>query len=299
MQMAHPNLPDFDYIRPDNLVEASQFLANHAGEARVFMGGTDTFVRMRDGAWNVKYLVDGKALEGTNQIQFDPAEGLTIGAAVNMNRVIVSPDVKNHYPLLAEAAHTVASYQLRTRATIVGNLCNASPAGDTTGACIAFGGTLQVHGLDGFRMEPLSAFFKGPGKTGLRLGDIVTAVKFPPPQKDSVGKYIKLGRNSIGDLAIVGTTVLGYPDNSSVSGYRFRIVLLSVAPVPLVSVHAEAILANKPVTLKAIEEAAQAAMDDCSPIDDIRGSARYRKYMVRNLTQKALLEVWQQINKAN
>jgi carbon-monoxide dehydrogenase medium subunit len=262
------------------------------------MGGTDTFVRMRDGAWKEKYLVDVKTLEGTNQIQFDPAEGLTIGAAVNMNRVIASPDVKNCYPLLAEAAHSVASYQLRTRATIVGNICNASPAGDTTGACIALGGVLKVHSLDGFRMELLSTFFKGPGKTGLHPGDIVTAIKFPPPQKDAVGKYLKLGRNAIGDLAIVGVTVLGYPDDSTASGYHFRIVLASVAPVPLVSIHAEAVLADKPVTPKAIEEAAQAAMDDCSPIDDIRGSARYRKYMVRNLTQKALLEVWQQLSKA-
>jgi carbon-monoxide dehydrogenase medium subunit len=298
MQMAHPSLPEFDYIRPSSLVEASQFLASHEGEARIFMGGTDMFVRMRDGAWTAKYLVDIKTLEGTNQIQFDPAEGLTIGAAVNMNRVIASPEVNNFYPLLAQAAHSVASYQLRTRATIVGNICNASPAGDTTGTCIALGGVLQIHGLDGFRMEPLSTFFKGPGKTSLRPGDVVTAIKFPLPQKDAVGKYLKLGRNVIGDLAIVGVTVLGYPDKSTSSGYHFKIVLASVAPVPLVSAHAEAVLADKPITPQTIEEAAQAAMDDCSPIDDIRGSARYRKHMVRNLTQKALLEVWQQLSKA-
>ena len=131
MITAHPGLPEFDYIKPTTLEEASTFLAQHTGEARAFIGGTDTFVRMRDGAWQDKYLVDVKGLPGMNDLKFDPAKGLTVGAAVNMNRLIASPEVNAHYPVLAEAAHTVASYQLRTRATIAGNICNASPAGDT------------------------------------------------------------------------------------------------------------------------------------------------------------------------
>jgi carbon-monoxide dehydrogenase medium subunit len=294
--MAHPGLPEFDYIRPGSLMEASQFLASHPGEARVFIGGTDTFVRMRDGAWKSRYLVDIKGLEGTNQIHYTPAEGLIIGAAVNMNRVSTFPDVKECYPLLAEAAHSVASYQLRNRATIIGNICNASPAGDTIGACIVLDGVLQVHGLSGFRIEPLSTFFKGPGKTVLQTGDIVTAIRFPNPPGGAVGKYTKLGRNAIGDLSIVGVTVYGYPDRTTKSGYRFRITLASVAPVPLVAAAAEAVLAEKPVSETTIEEAANAAMDGCTPIDDVRGGARYRKHMVRNLTKNALLEVWQKLS---
>jgi len=136
---AHPELPEFDYIRPASLMEASQFLAEHAGEARPMLGGTDIFVRMRDGFWHEKYLVDVKHLDGSGDIRFDPVAGLTIGAGVNMNRVIASPQVKQHYPLLAEACRSVASYQLRTRATIVGKICNASPAGDTIGACLLLG----------------------------------------------------------------------------------------------------------------------------------------------------------------
>jgi carbon-monoxide dehydrogenase medium subunit len=136
MLTPHPGLPEFDYIKPTTLEEASTFLAQHAGEARAFSGGTDTFVRMRDGAWQDKYLVDVKGLPGMNDLKFDPAKRLTVGAAVNMNRLIASPEVNEHYPVLAEAAHTVASYQLRTRTTITGNICNASPAGDTIGACL-------------------------------------------------------------------------------------------------------------------------------------------------------------------
>ncbi len=97
---AHPELPEFDYIRPATLFEASQFLAEHAGHARPLCGGTDIFVRMRDGFWHDQYLVDIKNLDGTHEIRFDPQEGLTIGAGVNMNRVMAHPQVQEHYDLL-------------------------------------------------------------------------------------------------------------------------------------------------------------------------------------------------------
>ncbi len=289
---AHPGLPEFDYVKPVSLAEASQFMAAHPAEARLFTGGTDTFVRMRDGFWKEKYLVDVKGLEGMGEIAFDARAGLTLGAAVNMNRVIASPVVQQAYPLLAEAAHSVASYPLRTRATIAGNICNASPAADTTGACLVLGASLRVHGLDGYRELPLDAFFLGPGKTQLKAGDIVTALKFPLPPPGCQGKYIKLGRNALGDLAIVGVTALGYPDAAAPSGFRFRIALASVAPTPILAGKAEALLAEGPITAESIDAAAEAAMGACSPIDDVRGSARYRKLMVRNLTRKALLDVW-------
>src|SRR4030065_655678 len=104
-----------------------------------------------------------------------------------------------------------------------------------------------------------------------------------------------IGRKSMGDLFIVGVTVLGYPDPSVPSGYRFRIALASVAPVPLVPLQAEAVLAERAFSEATIAEAAQAAMDACTPIDDVRGSARYRKLMVRNLTKKALKEVYSRL----
>ncbi len=295
MITAHPGLPEFDYIKPATLEEASTFLAQHAGEARAFVGGTDVFVRMRDGEWQDKYLVDVKSLPGLNELKFDPARGLTVGAAVNMNRLIASPEVNAHYSVLAEAAHTVASYQLRTRATIAGNICNASPAGDTIGACLVLNARLHVHGVDGEHLEPLRTFFKGPGKTMLKAGDLVTAVEFPLPPQGAQGRYIKLGRNAIGDLAIVGVTVLGYPDGAAASGYRFFVALASVSPTPLMP--DMALLSRKPITEDTINEAADVAMNSVTPIDDVRGSARYRKLMVRNLTRKALSDVWEKLKK--
>jgi CO/xanthine dehydrogenase FAD-binding subunit len=292
----HPSLPDFEYYRPKTLVEASEFLARHLAEARPFLGGTDVFVRMRDGLLNPQYLVDVKQLDGTNDLRFDAQAGLTIGAAVNMNRVISSPEVQSYYPLLAEACQSVASYPLRTRATIIGNICNASPAGDTIGACLVLDGVLHIHGINGLRQEPLGTFFLGPGKTTLQPGDVVTGIHFPLPPKRCQGAYIKLGRNKSSDLSIVGVTVLGCPDARLPSGYRFRMALASVAPVPLLVRDIETRLANQAITPEALQEAARQAAEASSPIDDVRGSARYRKAMVKSLSLKALIKVWEQIN---
>lgn len=295
MHQPSPGLPEFNYIRPASYEEASRFLFDHAQEARPFLGGTDTFVRMRDGVWKEKYLLDVKALPGMQDFTFDNHQGLVMGAAVNMNSIIASGEVNTYYPLLVEAARTVASYQLRSRATIAGNICNASPAGDTIGACLVYNGIALVHGLDGTREEPLRDFFTGPGQTVLNSGDIVSAIKVPLPPAGHAGRYIKLGRNARGDLAIVGVTVLGYADETTRSGYRFRLALASVAPIPLVPTEAEAILAGEPLTQKSIIAAAEAAKAAAAPIDDTRGSARYRKLMVRNLVEKAVLDVWQQL----
>jgi CO/xanthine dehydrogenase FAD-binding subunit len=110
-----------------------------------------------------------------------------------------------------------------------------------------------------------------------------------------VGEYVKLGRNKLSDLSIVAVTALGYQDSTCSSGYRFRLALTSVAPVPLMLLEVETYLANNPITPDAIHETARLAYETCSPIDDVRGSARYRRQMVRNLSVKALTEVWKNL----
>ena len=298
MNNAHPGLPDFvEYIKPGSLEEASYFLSQHAGESRPFLGGTDCIVRIRDGAWKTKYLVDVKGLDGTRTVSFDPLNGLTIGAAVSMNKAASTAEVQKFYPGLVEAFHWVASYQLRSRATIVGNICNASPAGDTIGMSMLYEGVLRVFGSSGYRDESLVDFFKSPGKTTLQSGDIAVSVSFPVPDPAHAARYVKLGRNRLGDLAIVGVSVLGRPDATAVSGYRFGIVLASVAPIPLRLPVVEELLSNQRMDEALIAQAAQMAMDSCKPIDDTRGSARYRSLMVRNLTRGAVTDVWTRIRK--
>jgi len=292
----HPTLPEFDYIKPKNIEEAAKFLVEHPGQSRPLSGGTDIFVRLRDGVWKDKFLVEIKHLDGMNEISFDPSNGLTIGAAVNMNRVDSHPVINEKYSILAEAARSCASYQLRNRATLVGNICNASPAGDTIGACLLLDGVLHITGVEGSRKEPLDSFFLGPGKTKLKIGDIVTSIQFPLPAKGMQGKYLKHGRNNLGDLSIVGVSVVGSPDKRVASGFRMRLALASVAPTPLVVNEVEEILARKNISLETIIEAAQLASIACNPITDVRGSARYRKQMAKNLSIRALTNVWKKLN---
>lgn len=291
MISAHPGLPEFDYVKPADLKDAAQFLASHANEARPFSGGTDTFVRIRDGFFTPKYLVDIKSLEGASELSFDAKLGLTIGAAIPMNRVAALPEAQKHYPVLVEAIKSVASYQLRNRATVIGNICNSSPAGDTIGSTMIYNGVLNIFGVDGKKNIPVREFFTGPGKNKLQPGDIVLSITLPIPPTAHSGKYLKLGRNRLSDLSIVGVTAYGVKDASTKSGYRFYFAVASVAPVPFVPVKAEEVLATKAMSAETIQEAAQAAMDSVNPIDDVRGSATYRRHMVRNLIKRATEEI--------
>ncbi|MBN1201298.1 MAG: xanthine dehydrogenase family protein subunit M [Anaerolineae bacterium] len=295
--MPGPGLPAFDYVRASKPDEVCDLLLQHGDNARLLMGGTDILVLMRDGVLAPKILIDVKHLPGMTTISFDPAGGLRLGAAVSMNTMTAHPAVKQHYPLLAEAAQAVASYQLRTRATMGGNLCNASPAADTAPAALVLNARCVTWGPDGERIIPVGAFFRGPKQNVLMPGEFLAFIDVPIPPPGWVGRYIKLGRNAGGDLAIVGVAVLGYPDANAASGCRFRIALASVAPTPIRVPEAEAILANMPITGETLERAAPAAQAAARPIDDLRGSARYRKAMTRNLTRRALDDVWAGLRK--
>jgi CO/xanthine dehydrogenase FAD-binding subunit len=286
-----PGLPSFDYIKPASPADVTRLLLKHAGDARMFMGGTDVFVRMRDGFITPKFLIDVKRLPGMTAIKFAKRAGLTIGAGADMNSIARHPAVAEHYPLLVQAIESVASYQLRTRATMGGNLCNASPAADTAPAALVLGANLVLRGRRGERVVPIEEFFLGPGKTALKPGEFLLRIEIPPPPKDAVGAYLKLGRNTYGDLSIVGVAVLGYPDKRAKSGYTFRIALASVAPTPIRVPKAEAILSATLITPEAIERAATAAMDTAQPISDVRASAEYRKAMVKTLTRRAIERV--------
>ena len=295
MHIPISGLPEFDYVKPDSLVQASRLLAEHGGEARPLMGGTDLFVRMRNRDLRPQILVDLKHLPGMRDVVYDGGAGLTVGAAVTMNRLARHPAVQAHYPLLAEAANSVASYQLRNRATVGGNLCNASPAADTGPAVHVLEGRLILYGPNGEREVAATEFFLGPGQTAMQPGELMTAIRFPVPPPGCSGRYLKLGRNRAGDLAIAGVAVLGFPDPAAPSGYRFRIALASVAPIILRPGEAEAVLAQNPPGDETFALAAEKAMQAATPIDDVRATAAYRRAMVRNLTLRGLRDIWTQL----
>ena len=294
---ARPGLPPFDYVPAASAEEVVSLLREHSRTARLLMGGTDLFPAMRDGKLRPQVVVDVKRLPGMTAIAYDDENGLTIGAAVTMNELARHPLVRSHYPLLAEAANTVASYQVRNRATLGGNLCNASPAADTAPAVLLLEGRLVLIGPQGERQVPAGEFFRGPGQTAIRPGEFLAALRFPPPPAPSAGRYLKLGRNKAGDLALAGVAVYAFPDGVE-SGYRFRIGLASVGPTPLRAREAEALLAAQPPGEEAFARAAQAAGQAARPISDVRASADYRRAMVQALTLRALREMWEQLEEA-
>ncbi len=185
--------------------------------------------------------------------------GLFVGAAVTMNELVCNPVVQAHYPLLSEAAETVASYQLRNRATIGGNLCNASPCADTSPATLLLDASFVLYGPAGERAVDSSAFFLGPGRTAVLPHEFMVGIRVPPAPANLVARYHKLGRCRAGDLALVGVAVCGFPSQNA-SGYEFRIGLGSVAPTPIRAAEAEATLAKRQPAEESFALAAEMAM---------------------------------------
>ncbi|MGD8813621.1 MAG: xanthine dehydrogenase family protein subunit M [Anaerolineales bacterium] len=299
MDVVSSGLPEFDYVRAESMEQVSALLLDESRDCRLFMGGTDLLVQMRAGARSPGLLVDVKHLPGMNSIQLADDGSLNVGAAVNLNTLAQHAGIAKHFALLAEAAQSVGSYQLRSRATIGGNLCNASPAADTAPATLVLGAQLIAQNAEGKRRIPAEAFFIGPGEHVLQQGEILTRIEFPPPHKRSAGRYLKLGRNAAGDLAIVGVAALGFPDETAPSGFRFRLALSSVAPTPLLVPEVEDILASEVIDDERIDTAAKAAQQAAKPIDDVRATAEYRSAMVEVYARRALQAVWTAIGRDN
>ena len=200
----------FDYIIPKDHAEASALLAQGTGVARAFMGGTDLLIRIRGGFVRPERVVDLKHLPGIRDIGQSPDGWLVIGAACTMNQVAGHPTVQAHYDLLAQACNSVASYQLRNRATLGGNICNASPAADTAPALYCLDAVVEIFGPHGARRVPIAEFFVGPGKSALKPGEFVTAIHLPPAPAQNAAAFNKLGRTKIGDISMVSVAVYGW-----------------------------------------------------------------------------------------
>lgn len=285
----------FHYVKPKTLTEASAFMAEHDGEAKLHAGGTDLLILMREGVIAPRYIVDIKEIPDLREISLDEVAGLTVGAATSLNTVTSLPITREKFGLLAEAAETVGSYQVRSRATIGGNICNASPSADTVPALLVLGAMARVFGDGEEKAIPLDAFLTGPGETVLGPGDILISIQVPFPPAGSVYRYLKLGRVRAVDLALVGVAIIGFPQAGNPSGYGFRIALGAVAPTPIRAPEAEAVLAES-VSDEAIEKASVAAMITTKPISDVRASAGYRLAMVRVLTRRGIKEVLEELN---
>ncbi len=277
---------DLDYRSPSTVDHALALMSEAPGGA-FLLGGTDLLPQMRTGRRAPSVLVDLKRIAELREIRETADGGLSIGAAVPLADVETHPLVRARYALLAECVSTVGAWPLRQRATLAGNICNASPAADTAVALLAFDAVVGAVSSEGRRTLPMSRFFTGPGRTALRPGELVTDVVLPATSRGFAGSYLRLSRRKGMDLATVGVLV-GRSDGELPP--RYRIALAAVAPTPIRAVAAEELLeARGP---KAAAEAAELAMDACAPITDLRGSAEYRREMVGVLVRRgvAMLE---------
>lgn len=276
----------FDYYAPTSLNEALALLAEQAGRARALAGGTDLLLKMRAGKLAPGCLINIKRIPELRGLGYDETQGLWLGALTTVAEIMASPDVCSRYPVLAHAAATMASVQIRNLATVGGNLCNAAPSADLAPPLIALGAQAHIVGPRGERSVALENFFTGPGQTALADDELLIGVTVPPPGAGLTAVYLKHTPREAMDIAIVGVAA-AVALNEGVCASA-RIVLGAVAPTPLVAQAAGAALIGRPLEEKHIAEAARLAAQAARPIDDVRASAWYRREMVEVLVRRAL-----------
>ena len=281
-------VPRFDYIAPTTVDEAVALLVKGGKDARIMAGGTDLLVKIRHRMLFPERIVSLKRIAGLDTIAFDTHRGLTIGATTLLADVAAHPDVRRHYPTVAEAAGSTANVQVRNMGTVVGNLCNASPSADNAPTLMAMGAAVDIAGPDGTRSMPLDQFFQGPGVTALKSGEIVTAIQVPPPPAGTGTAYHSLSQRGKLDCSAVGVGTMVVLEKQCCT--HARLIVGACAPVPMRTKGAERILVGKQMTDSLIREAAQAASEETSPITDVRASAPYRWKMVTVLTIRALTD---------
>jgi carbon-monoxide dehydrogenase medium subunit len=279
-----------DYFEPKTVSEALSLLAKHGAEAKIIAGGTDVMV-------DIKYkeepgcLVNIKKIPGLDGIRENGA-GLRIGALATIRDVETSAIVRDKLAVLWESSHQFASLQIRNTATIGGNICRASPSGETLTPLLVLEAKGKLAFADGERTEPFTAFFQGPGKCSVGSKGLLMEIEVPYPAAGSRGVYLKHAVRGAMDIAMVGVAVLITPDASKNSLQDVRIGLGAVAPTPLRATKTEALLRGKPLSGALLKEAAAMAAAESSPISDQRSSAEYRRWIVEALTRRGLEQTW-------
>lgn len=280
----------FEYFAPNTLDEAIALLRREDSQTNIIAGGTDLIVEIKEQIRRPDCLVDINKIDELDGLHYDDTAGLRIGALTTVRQVEQAAVVQNKYPGLFQAVSQLGSIQIRNRATVVGNICRASPSADTPPPLIAAGATITIHGFAGERTMQLEAFFTGPGQTVLGPGDILTAINLPPPPPHTGRVYLKLGRRKAMELATVGVAVSIKAENQICR--EVRIVLGAVAPTPIRATKAEAVLEGVTLNPALIALAARTAMSEARPISDVRSSADYRRTMVAVYTEQAIGEAW-------
>jgi aerobic carbon-monoxide dehydrogenase medium subunit len=279
-----------EYFEPKSISEALSVLAKHGAEAKVIAGGTDVMV-------DIKFkeepgsLVNIKKLPGLGAIK-ENGGSLRIGALATIRDLETNALVREKLPVLWEAAHQFASLQVRNTATIGGNICRASPSGETLAPLLVLEATGKCAFSDGEKSQPFTSFFQGPGKSVLGAKGLLTEIDVSYPAAGSKSVYLKHAVRGAMDIAMVGVAVLITPDPGKNNMQDVRIGLGAVAPTPIRAPKTEALLRGKPLTAALLKEAAALAASESSPISDQRSSGEYRRWIVEALTRRGLEQTW-------
>ncbi len=276
----------FQYEAPQSLAELWSTLDLGQDGTRFLAGGTDLLVKYKRKQLSVTRLVDIKNIPDLQGVWLDAALGLRIGALTTLTDLAAHPLVNEHVPVLAAAASKMASAQVRNRATVGGNLCNAAPSADLAPPLLVLQARIKTLSAAGERELPLRHFFAGPGLSTLRPGELVSEVILPLPEGNTRAVYLKQGLRQAMDIAMVGVAVKLKLSGSLCE--EAAIALGAVSPVPLRAESAEQYLKGRKLDAQSIAEGADLAAKEASPISDVRASALYRSQLVAALLKQGL-----------
>ena len=274
------------YEAPESVEAAVRLLAGGGPRGRVLAGGTDLLVQLRAGVIAPELVVDIKRIGETREIRVEDGM-LVVGAAVTGAELGEHAGAKSMWPGVVEAAELIGSAQIQGRASLAGNLCNASPAADTVPALIAAAATCRIAGPDGLRRVPVEDVCTGPGQLSLGDGEFVVALELPERPPRSADAYLRFIPRTEMDIAVVGAAVNVVLDDGDRCASA-RVALGAVAPTAILVEEAGAALAGTPCDDAALEAMAAAARGACRPIDDKRGTAEYRTKVAGVLAKRAV-----------
>ena len=290
---------EIQYHAPRTLDDAVGLLREHGRRARVLAGGTDLIVQLRENTLARRLggdgrepppdtIIDGKRIRELNELSLDPRGGLVVGAAVACSRIYEHEEIARRYPALIDAAALIGSIQIQNRASLGGNLCNASPAADGIPPLIVHRATCRIAGPRGERRLPVEEFCTAPGRTALAPDELLVAIEIRPPPPRSAARYERfIPRNEM-DIAVAGAAswIELEPDLETIRDAR--IALAAVAPTPLLAGDAARALLGKKAGREAFAAAAEAARSAAQPISDLRGEAWQRTHLAGVLVERTL-----------
>jgi aerobic carbon-monoxide dehydrogenase medium subunit len=277
-----------EMYQPTTLQEASRLLKDKGAGGRFLAGGTDLVIAIKEKGLIPKYVVDLKKVPGLSGIRENADGSITIGALTTMREIETDSLLNKKYPFLCQSAAEVGSIQIRNRATVGGNMANATPSADVAPSLIALNATAKIVDAGGERIVALEEFFRGPGQTIMNPHEILTEIVIPKTRQQLVGEYLKFSPRDMMDLAYVGIAV-AYNIATDKRCSSVRIVLGAVAPTPIRAHKAEGLLEGQLLTQELAAKVGAEAARESKPISDVRSSADYRRAMVGAMTKRALL----------